>query len=58
MLFRSIALTSVLEQDEVTVLFHCKEGAADLPEYAGRQDLLTEAAFDGKLGPWGTAVLS
>ncbi len=54
----TIALTSVLEQDEVTVLFHCKEGAADLPEYAGRQDLLTEAAFDGKLGPWGTAVLS
>ena len=54
----TIALTSVLEQDEVTVLFHCKEGTADLPEYAGRQDLLTEAAFDGKLGPWGTAVLS
>lgn len=54
----TIVLTSVLEQDEVTVLFHCKEGTADLPEYAGRQDLLTEAAFDGKLGPWGTAVLS
>lgn len=53
-----IAMTSVLDQDEVTVLFHCGKEPVELPEYAGRRDLIRETAFDGKLGPWEAAVLS
>ena len=33
----------------VTVIFHAAEGSVELPELAGRRDLVTGTAFDGTL---------
>lgn len=54
----TIAITSVLDQDKLTVLFHCKKGTVKLSEYIGKNNLIKETTFDGVLGPWETAVLS
>ena len=52
------ALTRRLGRQEAAVLLHCKGGETQIPEYAGRQNLLTGRPFSGALGPWEAAVLA
>lgn len=42
---------------EYTLVFHCKDGAVNLPEYAGRQELLTNQACGGAFTTFGAWVL-
>ena len=51
------ALTTKLGGDQVTLLLHCKDGAAPLLDYAGRQELLSASPFGGCLGPWEAALI-
>jgi glycosidase len=53
-----LALTMGLGEERLTLLFHCKKGSEELPEYAGRYDLLRGKKFNRKLAPWTAAVLS
>lgn len=52
-----ITMTRRWEGREVTLLFHGKDDTVTLPELAVTRDLLTDAVFDGTLGPWAAAVL-
>ena len=42
-------ITRELDDNAMTVLFHAAEGAVELPEFAGRTDLLTGEVFTGTL---------
>jgi glycosidase len=44
-----VRITRELEGNAMTVLFHAAEGAVELPEFAGRTDLLTGEVFTGTL---------
>ena len=44
-----VRITRELEGKAMTVLFHAAEGAVELPEFAGRTDLLTGESFTGTL---------
>ena len=44
-----IRISRRLEGKEITLLFHAREGAVQLPELAGRRDLLTGATFSGTI---------
>lgn len=52
-----IRITRRLGEQEVTLLFHGKEGTLHLPELAGKQNALTGAPFDGTLAGITAAVL-
>jgi glycosidase len=45
------------DAERLVLLFHGKDGHADLPLYRDRIDLLTGKAFSGALGPYGAAVI-
>ena len=42
-----IRITRTQNGQEITLLFHAKEGNVLIPELAGKQDLLSETAFNG-----------
>ena len=44
-----VRITRELGGNAMTVLFHAAEGAVELPEFAGRTDLLTGESFTGTL---------
>ncbi len=44
--------------EHLAAVFLAGDRPAALPQYAGRTDLLTGAAFGGTLGPWQAAVLA
>jgi glycosidase len=44
-----IRITRKLGDQEITLVFCAKDTAAELPDLAGRTDLLTEATFDGHI---------
>ena len=44
-----VRITRELEGNAMTVLFHAADGAVELPEFAGRTDLLTGEVFTGTL---------
>lgn len=44
-----LVITRNTGSDEVTLLFHCKEGKLILSEYKGMQDLITGEVFEGEL---------
>ena len=44
-----ICITRVLNGQEVTVLFSSRDTAVDLPELAGKTDLLSGSVFSGHL---------
>lgn len=44
-----IRITRELEGQRATIIFHAAEGPVELPELAGKTDLLTSAEFDGTL---------
>lgn len=52
-----IRITKRLDNQEVTLLFCAKDTSVDLPELAGKTDLLTGKAFDGKMSGICTMVL-
>lgn len=54
----TIAMTLALDQEEMTILFHCKQGTVPMPEYAGKRNLISEELFAGSLGAFEAAVLS
>ena len=47
---------SVYGEDKLTVVFHNQKKRAELPEYAGKKDLLTGETFDGELEPYSVYV--
>ena len=42
----------------MTVLFHTKRGSVELPEWAGKRDLVRGERFPGRLGDYETAVFA
>uniref|UniRef100_UPI0040575A09 alpha amylase N-terminal ig-like domain-containing protein n=1 Tax=Agathobacter sp. TaxID=2021311 RepID=UPI0040575A09 len=44
-------------ETEYVLIFHTKDTEVELPEYAGRKNLLDGQIFDGKLDAFGAAVL-
>jgi glycosidase len=53
-----ITMVKRLEGKEVTVVFCGKSKGANLPQYSGTQELITEKPFEGTLEGYGTAVFS
>lgn len=47
----------VIRRGKLLLLFHGKEGIAELPQYAGKTDLVSGKAFTGILGAYQSAVL-
>ena len=42
-----IRITRRLDNQDITILFHAKEGDVQIPELAGKQDLLGQRVFEG-----------
>jgi glycosidase len=42
-----IRITRSLNDQDITILFHAKEGDVQIPELAGKQDLLGQRVFEG-----------
>ena len=53
-----IRITRELQGRRVTIVFHAAEGSVDLPELAGRTDLLTDTVFDGRLEGFRAMVMT
>lgn len=53
-----IVITRELGAERLAVVFHAKAGDVELPELAGRRDLVAGEAFCGTLGGHKTAVLA
>lgn len=47
---------SVYGEDHLTLVFHNQSKKAELPEYAGKKDLLSDKIFDGVLEPYSVYV--
>lgn len=52
-----VRITREWNGQKTTVLFHAADGAVQLPELAGKRDLLTETTFDGTLTGFAALVL-
>lgn len=52
-----LLITRESERERITLVFHAKEGEAELPAYKGMYDLVGECAFEGRIGPWKAVVL-
>ena len=52
-----IRITRRLEDQEVTLLFHAKEGPVHIPGLQGKRDLLSERIFDGTVEGFAALVL-
>ena len=46
-----------IHRGEFTLLFHGKEGTVSLPEYAGKEELISGMGFSGEIGPYQAAVI-
>lgn len=53
-----ITMVKRLDGKEVTVVFCGKSKGANLPQYSGKQELITEKSFEGTLEGYGAAVFS
>ena len=53
-----ITMVKRLDGKEVTVVFCGKSEGANLPQYSGKQELITEKPFEGTLEGYGAAVFS
>ena len=42
-----IRITRRLDNQDITILFHAKEGDVQIPELAGKQDILNQRVFEG-----------
>jgi glycosidase len=47
----------IIRRGDLTLIFHGKEGTVSLPEYSGKMELISGAAFDGCLGAYQAAVI-
>lgn len=52
-----IILVKRLGTEELTLIFHGKKEALELPQFAGRYNLITQKAFSGKIAGFDVALL-
>ena len=52
-----IRITRELDNERITILFHAADGSVQLPELAGRRDLLTDSQFSGTLTGFAALVM-
>ena len=47
----------IIRRGNLTLIFHGKEGTVSLPEYAGKDELISGEVFGGDIGPYQAAVI-
>lgn len=46
-----------LQEEEITLVFHCKKGSVELPELVGKKNLLNRRKFSGEVGDYEVVIL-
>ena len=47
----------IIRRGNLTLIFHGKEGTVSLPDYAGKEELISGEVFGGDIGPYQAAVI-
>ena len=51
------AFSKEVKEETIALIFNCSDHTKEFKEYAQKQDLLTEKAFDGKVEAFDAAVI-